>query len=122
MGVGRIYQIVFLFQNFGGSKSLNPSRRPPLCPSMHTSQIKLTRPASDGPADWNTHYTGAFVEKPIIPVSDCILNYLKRHFSKLFGSIYKHNYVHLFLKCLQFTNFSNRRLLGKNISFKSKQS
>ena len=37
---------------------------------MHTSQIKLTRPASDGPADWNTHYTGTFVEKPIIPVSD----------------------------------------------------
>ena len=60
--------LIFLLQNFGGSKSLNPSRRPPQCPSMHTSQIKLTRPL-DGPEDWNTHYGGTFTEKPIIPVS-----------------------------------------------------
>lgn len=56
-------------QNFGGSKSLNPSRRPPLCPSMHKSQVKLTRPELDGPDEWNTHYNGTFIEKPIIPAN-----------------------------------------------------
>lgn len=54
-------------KNFGGSKSLNPVRRPPLCPSMHKSQIKLEHP--DGEQDWNTHYTHTFIEKPIIPAN-----------------------------------------------------
>lgn len=55
-------------QNFGGSKSLNPARRPQLCPSMHTSQIKLGHPQDEAPG-WDTHYTGTFIEKPIIPAN-----------------------------------------------------
>lgn len=55
-------------KNFGGSKSLNPVRRPPLCPSMHKSQIKLEHP-HEGASDWNTHYTHTFMEKPIIPAN-----------------------------------------------------
>ena len=58
----------YIFQNFGGSKSLNPVRRPPLCPSMHTSQIKLVHPRDEN-SEWNTHYANTFIEKPIIPVS-----------------------------------------------------
>ncbi|XP_045213391.2 uncharacterized protein LOC123564121 [Mercenaria mercenaria] len=55
-------------RNFGGSKGLNPVRRPPLCPSMHKSQIKLVHPEDESSAR-NTHYTHTFMEKPIIPAN-----------------------------------------------------
>ncbi|KAL4240262.1 hypothetical protein ACF0H5_001056 [Mactra antiquata] len=55
-------------KDFGGSKSLNPVRRPPLCPSMHRSQIKLGQP-DEPSSEWNTHYTHTFAEKPIIPAN-----------------------------------------------------
>lgn len=55
-------------KNFGGSKGLNPVRRPPLCPSMHKSQIKLAHP-EDGESHRNTNYTHSFIEKPIIPAN-----------------------------------------------------
>lgn len=59
--------IIFILQYFTGSKSLNPVRRPPLCPSMHRSQIKMSHPA-DEKQGWNTDYTGTYIEKDIIPV------------------------------------------------------
>lgn len=59
--------ITFILQYFTGSKSLNPVRRPPLCPSMHRSQIKMSHPA-DEKQGWNTDYTGTYIEKDIIPV------------------------------------------------------
>jgi hypothetical protein len=58
---------IFILQYFTGSKSLNPVRRPPLCPSMHRSQIKMSHPA-DETQGWNTDYTGTYIEKDIIPV------------------------------------------------------
>lgn len=54
-------------QHFGGSKILNPVRRPPLCPSMHTSQVKLSH--LNDKTNWDSHYTGTFIEKDIIPAN-----------------------------------------------------
>ncbi|CAG2242466.1 unnamed protein product [Mytilus edulis] len=53
---------------FSGSKSLNPVRRPPLCPSMHRSQIKMAHP-SDDKRGWDTDYTGTYREKDIVPAN-----------------------------------------------------
>ncbi|CAC5378691.1 unnamed protein product [Mytilus coruscus] len=55
-------------QYFSGSKSLNPVRRPPLCPSMHRSQIKMAHP-SDEKRGWDTDYTGTYREKDIVPAN-----------------------------------------------------
>ncbi|CAG2242464.1 unnamed protein product [Mytilus edulis] len=55
-------------QYFSGSKSLNPVRRPPLCPSMHRSQIKMAHP-SDDKRGWDTDYTGTYREKDIVPAN-----------------------------------------------------
>ncbi|XP_033755444.1 uncharacterized protein LOC117338268 isoform X1 [Pecten maximus] len=54
-------------QYFGGSKSLNPVRRPPRCPSMHTSQWDIGQNQQD--KYWDTHYKGTFHEKEIIPAT-----------------------------------------------------
>lgn len=62
-------------QYFTGSKSLNPVRRPPLCPSMHRSQIKMSHPA-DEKQGWNTDYTGTYIEKDIIPIDQLKANRL----------------------------------------------
>ncbi|WAQ96568.1 hypothetical protein MAR_029258 [Mya arenaria] len=63
-------------KNFGGSKTLNPVRRPPLCPSMHRSQVRLDHPEAraDPQPDprgqnWHTHYAETFIEKPVIPAN-----------------------------------------------------
>ncbi|KAL5019171.1 hypothetical protein ScPMuIL_004893 [Solemya velum] len=54
-------------QYHGGSKTLNPVRRPPACPSMHSSQIRLRRNFEK--SVWDTSYRGTFFEKDIIPAN-----------------------------------------------------
>ncbi|KAL3876580.1 hypothetical protein ACJMK2_034414 [Sinanodonta woodiana] len=55
-------------QYFSGSKLLSPVRRPPLCPSMHVSQIRFGSKNEEDPK-WNTNYTETYVEKEIIPAN-----------------------------------------------------
>ena len=55
------------FQYYSGSKSLNPVRRPPLCPSMHRSQWSIGQNVQD--TTFDTEYAKTYFEKDIIPVS-----------------------------------------------------
>lgn len=54
-------------QYYSGSKSLNPVRRPPLCPSMHRSQWSIGQNMAD--TTFDTEYSKTYFEKDIIPVS-----------------------------------------------------
>lgn len=60
---------VYFFQYYSGSKSLNPVRRPPLCPSMHRSQWSIGQNMAD--TTFDTEYSKTYFEKDIIPVSIC---------------------------------------------------
>lgn len=61
-----IHMCIF-FQYYSGSKSLNPVRRPPLCPSMHRSQWSIGQNMAD--TTFDTEYSKTYFEKDIIPVS-----------------------------------------------------
>lgn len=61
------YICEFFFQYYSGSKSLNPVRRPPLCPSMHRSQWSIGQNMAD--TTFDTEYSKTYFEKDIIPVS-----------------------------------------------------
>lgn len=58
--------VSFFCQNHSGSKHLEPVQRPPLCPSMHRSQIKL---GSNKEKDaFVSDHMATYHEKEIIPV------------------------------------------------------
>ncbi|XP_048758490.2 uncharacterized protein LOC125668402 isoform X2 [Ostrea edulis] len=54
-------------QYFSGSKSLNPVRRPPLCPSMHRSQWTIGHNMQD--TTFDTEYSKTYFEKDIVPAN-----------------------------------------------------
>lgn len=54
-------------QYYSGSKSLNPVRRPPLCPSMHRSQWSIGQNMAD--TTFDTEYSKTYFEKDIIPAN-----------------------------------------------------
>ncbi|XP_022319373.2 uncharacterized protein LOC111122103 isoform X3 [Crassostrea virginica] len=54
-------------QYYSGSKSLNPVRRPPLCPSMHRSQWSIGQNMQD--TTFDTEYAKTYFEKDIIPAN-----------------------------------------------------
>lgn len=71
-------------QYYSGSKSLNPVRRPPLCPSMHRSQIKMSHPTDEKPK-WDTDYTGTYTEKNIVPANRLHLTSLRNRIDQTEG-------------------------------------
>ncbi|XP_005098209.1 uncharacterized protein LOC101852406 [Aplysia californica] len=52
---------------FSGSDDLDPVRRPPLCPSMHTSQIKFG--GQEEPHHFRSDHMATFHRKEIIPAN-----------------------------------------------------
>ncbi|XP_050390595.1 uncharacterized protein LOC126809835 [Patella vulgata] len=76
-------------QNFSGSKSLNPVRRPPKCPSMHKSQVvlgKANNGMNSGDGDWNTSYTNTYFKKDIIPANRLHLISMKNKLDQTDGA------------------------------------
>ncbi|XP_041363162.1 uncharacterized protein LOC121378873 [Gigantopelta aegis] len=54
-------------QYYGGSKTLQPVERPPMCPSLHLTQFHIGNPRE--PRDWQTNYCKNYPQKEIIPAN-----------------------------------------------------
>ncbi|GFN98368.1 hypothetical protein PoB_002487400 [Plakobranchus ocellatus] len=54
---------------FSGSDALDPVRRPPLCPSMHTSQIRFGSAGEEGGSHFCSDHMMTYQPKDIIPAN-----------------------------------------------------
>lgn len=73
-------------QYFSGSDELDPVRRPPLCPSMHTSQIRFGSAKDEGGSHFCSSHMVNFQPKDIIPANRLHLTSLVNRVNQTEGS------------------------------------